>query len=315
MESKESMTYFGQKNNPFILSMNLKELDKNKANLIIEEKEKGYINNISSTYKTEILALKNYIQKMNILIRNNFNMEIIPSLEEGFASFSKKIKNGDEHSEKFQEVINEWLNKLLNVDYLNPLITLYEEYIKNLEEELKKSKDIIKRYETDLAKIVNENNDLRNQIQISEEELKNFLEVRNESGDGSSMIIFDRDYIMKLEERNQLLSKENEILVVNYNKLQNDFIQLKNELRANGIEHKDMRYDQLNQQHIKLINDYNILQGQFNVNNQKFNEIANKNDILAIENQKLRDIKIKDDNKINTYREANQKYEYLLNKK
>jgi hypothetical protein len=43
MESKESMTYFGQKNNPFILSMNLKELDKNKANLIIEEKEKGYI--------------------------------------------------------------------------------------------------------------------------------------------------------------------------------------------------------------------------------------------------------------------------------
>ena len=44
--------------------------------------------------------------------------------------------------------------------------------------------------------------------------------------------------------------------VTQYNKLQNDFIQLKNELRANGIEHKDMRYDQLNQQHIKLINDY-----------------------------------------------------------
>ena len=312
----ESMTYIGQKNNPFLLSMNLKELDKNKdkANLIDKDKELDYINNISLNYKNEILALKKYIQNMNIQIRKHLNMEIIPSLEEGFASFSKKIKNGDEHSEMFQDIINEWMNKLLNVDYLNPLITLYEEYIKNLEEELKNSKNIIKKYESTIAKIVNENNNLRNQIQISEEELKTFLEVRNESGDGSSMIILDREYMMKLEERNQLLSKENEILIVNYNKLQNDFLELKNQLGANGIEHNNMKYDQLNQKHQKLLNDYNNLQGQFNINNKKLNDISNNNNMIEIENKNLKNELIQKQSEINTYKDALQRFGNISNK-
>ena len=44
-----------------------------------------------------------YIQTMNIQIRKHLNMEIISSLEEGFVSFSKKIKKGDEHIEMFNQ--------------------------------------------------------------------------------------------------------------------------------------------------------------------------------------------------------------------
>jgi len=270
----ESMTYFGQKNDPFFLNINNKEINKEKINIIDKNKENEneYVSSLSSQYKNEISVLKNYIQKMNVLIRKNLNMEILPSIEEGFDFFSNKIRNGSQQDE-IRETIHEWLSKLLNVDYINPLISLYENYIKNLEEELKNCKTINKKYENTIMKIVNENNDLRNQIQLSEEELKNFLEVRNESGDGSSLIVMDREYMMKLEERNQLLSKENEILVVNYNKLNNELMQIKSDNAFKGIEQNNInniKYQQLNNQFLKIKKEKDILQEQYNNDNQQY---------------------------------------------
>ena len=281
----KSNVYFGQKNDPFLLDINQKdkdkEIDKEKINII--EKNKGneldYISSLTSRYKNEILVLKNYIQRMNVQIREHLNMEIIPSLEEGFDSFSKKLKNGAQQSEISRDMIHEWLNQLLNVDYINPLITLYENYIKNLEEELKNCKNQNKKYENTIYKIVNENNQLRNQLQISEEQLKNFLEIRNESGDSSTMIVMDRDYMMKLEERNQLLSKENELLVVNYNNLLNKLMEIKNENFYNGTGQNNI--NQLNQQILDL-------QKGNEINIKKINELQNENQLLKSKNYTYR---------------------------
>lgn len=314
---EQSTTFVGQKTNPFILSMNLKDIDKNRINLIQRNKENEpeFISGLSAKYKNEISVLKNYIEKMNFQIRNNFNMEIVPSIEEGFSSFSKKIKNGAENTEELQDCINKWMSNLLNVDYINPLITLYEKYITNLKEELNYSKSKNKEYENLITKLVNENNDLRNQIQTAEEELKNFLEVRNESGGGSNMLIMDRDYIMKIEERNQLLSKENEILVVNYNKIQNELMQLKGESGINDNMQNDNNFHQLNQQHLKLMNDYNILQGQFDVNKQKVLEVSNINSKLDNENFNLKQSVEKMKNELDTYKSTIETYKKLLNNK
>ena len=305
------MTYIGQANNPFIMSLDLKNLNLNK-NKLDNDKDKDYSSSLVSKYQREILDLKNYIQKMNTQIRKNLNLEIIPSLEEGYASFSQRIKNGEEHSEKFQDTINEWMNRLFNVNYINPLITLYENYIQNLEDELKKSKEMNKKYENNIIKLVNENNDLRNKLITKEEELKNFLEVRNESGDGSSLIIMDRDYIMKVEERNQLLSKENEILLVNYNKLQNEFMQIKSGIGSNNNNFDDMKYQQLNQDFLKMQNDYKILLGQKDINQKKVIEISNKNNALEIENinmkNQLKDFKSQED----IFEERNQRLSNIL---
>ena len=307
------MTYIGQKTDPFIFSMNLKDIKKNNDNLINNNKEKDFSSSLSSQYKNEIFFLKKYIEKLNIEMRKKLGIEILPSLEEGFASFSKIIKNGEDNTELFENTINEWINKLLNVDYIDPLINLYENHIKNLEEELTKIKDINKNYEKTIIKIINENNDLRNRIQATEEELKNFLEVRNEIGDGSSMIIMDRDYMMKLEERNQLLSKENEILVVNYNKLQNDFKQLKSEIDPAFKNINDMKFQQLKQENLKLQNDNKILKGNFEINKQKVMEFANINNQLEVDNLKLKKDIDNMENTLNKYKEGNQKFYNELN--
>lgn len=305
-------TFIGQKTNPFyLMSMDLKELEKNKIDINEKDNQKEYISSLSSKYQNEISSLKNYIQKMNTQIRKHLNMDILPSLEEGFSSFSQKMKNGEELNEEYNNVINEWLNKLLNVDYINPLITLYDNYIKTLEDELNNSKEINKKYENIITKLVNENNDLRNNLQINEEELKKFLEVRNEAG---SMIITDLDYVRKLEERNQLLSKENEILIVNYNKLQNDFIQIKSAVPNINIGN-DKKYEKLNEEYLNKEKQYNNLKNNFEYTNQKFKEIIEQKQQLENDNFQLNEIIKNKEKEIEKYKEGEARFSIALNKK
>ena len=80
----------------------------------------------------EIISLKNYIQKMNYLVRKSLNLKRVPTLEEGFEDLSKIAKN-IEDIPNLKEIISQWLNDLLKVDYINPLITLYEKHIKENE--------------------------------------------------------------------------------------------------------------------------------------------------------------------------------------
>ena len=305
-------TYIAQKNDPFILSMNLDESNKNKANILEKDKYQDFTPSVSTKYINDIAALKNYIKKMNVLVRQNLNLQNFPSLEEGFSYFSKKMKEEGPHSEKIQNAINKWLDEILNVDFMNPLISLYEKYILDLENELKYSKEKNNKYENKITDLIKENNELRDKIKEVEEELKTFLEVRNESGDSSSIIIMDRNYIMNLEERNQLLSRENEILIQNYSKLQNDLMNLKGDPNDNI---NAIKLNQLNNENVKLRNDYNTIIEQFEYNKQKIKEISDKNNILEIENQKMKDEIQKSKYEITILTEAEQKYKNLLDLK
>jgi hypothetical protein len=291
----DSVTYFGQIKDPFLLNINPPKINKNEINLNDKYKklEDVYRQALNSQPKNEISALKQYIQKMNEQIRLQLRMEVLPSLEEKLVEYSKKIKNEKDLNEKCYDSINDWLNKILNVDYIDPLVTLYDRYIKCLEEELKNSKKMNQKYENTITKLVNENNDLRSQLLVNEEEMKNFLGVRNGGGDGSDILVTDRDYILKLEERNQLLSKENEILFVKYSKIQNELMQVKGGNNYNNKFENDIRYNKLYEQYLILQKKYKILQDQYNAIYKNQKDFENNYYALQKENEN-----IKDENKI-----------------
>ena len=291
-----SITNFVQKQNPFIMDISQKKI--NKGELILKDKnrklEEEYRIALNSQSRNEISTLKQYIQKMNEQIRLQLRMEVLPSFEEKLIEYSKKINNEKELNEKCYESINDWLNKILNVDYIDPLIILYERYIICLEEELKNTKKTNKNYENTITKLVNENNDLRNQLLVNEEEMKKFLGIRNEGEDGSSMLVTDRDYIVKLEQRNQLLSKENEILFINLSKIQNELMQVKrgnnynnynnyNSYNDKNENENDTKYNQLYQQYLLLQKKYKMLQDQYNTIYQKQKDF--ENDYYALQKQ------------------------------
>ena len=296
----DSITFFGQRANPFYLDINQKKYNKNE--IVLKNKnnqlEEEYLQALNSQAKNEISALKQYIQKVNEQIRLQLRMEVLPSLEEKLVEYSTKIKNEKELNEKCYESINDWLNKILNVDYIDPLINLYNRYIKSLEEELKNIKKMNKKYENTITTLVNENNDLRSQLLVNEEEMKNFLGIRNGGGDGSSMLVTDRDYILKLEERNQLLSKENEILYINYSKIQNELMQVKRGNNYNNYNDKnenDMKYNKLYQKYLLTEKKNKELQDQFNAIYKKqkdfendYYALQNKNENILDENKNMR---------------------------
>ncbi len=311
---KKTETYIGGKANAFSLDINSNKII-NDENIQINEinlpneKQEEIKSSVISQLKTEITSLKDYIKKMNIQIRKNFNLEIQLSIEESFAYFSQKIKNGEKTQDALQDLIHEWMNKLFNMDYINPLITLYENYIKKLEQEITNYQNMAKKNENLIMKLVLENNELRDKILTTEEEMKNFLEIRNELNDGSSIIVMDRDHVMKIEERNKLLSKENEILVVNYNKLQNELFQLKNENQVFDNSERNLKYQQLNNEFIKMKNDREELIEQREIINKKMMDISNMNNALEIDNLKLKDVINKMNLELNNYKEANERYE------
>ena len=315
---KKIETYIGGKSNVFSLDINANNINnEDKINIMNEinipnEKEEEIKSSVISQLKTEIISLKDYIKKMNIQIRKNFNLEIQLSIEEGFSKLSEQIKKGEKNQDSLQDLIHSWMNKLFNMDYINPLITLYENYIKTLEQEIINYQNLNRKNENLIMKLINENNELRDKVLSTEEELKNFLEIRNELSDGSSIIVMDREHIMKVEERNKLLSKENEILVMNYNKLQNELFQLKNQNQIFGKEDNNLKYQQLNNELIKLKNEREEIIEQKDIINKKMMEISNMNENLEIDNMKLKEIINKMNYELNTYKEANERYENML---
>ena len=315
---KKIETYIGSESNVFSLDINANNINnEDKINIINEinipnKKEEEIKSSVISQLKTEIISLKDYIKKMNIQIRKNFNLEIQLSIEEGFAKLSEQIKKGEKNQDSLQELIHSWMNKLFNMDYINPLITLYENYIKTLEQEIINFQNLNRKNENLIMKLINENNELRDKVLATEEELKNFLEIRNELSDGSSIIVMDREHIMKVEERNKLLSKENEILVMNFNKLQSELIQLKNENQIFGKEDKNLKYQQLNNELIKMKNEREEILEQKDIINKKMMEISNMNENLEIDNMKLKEVINKMNYELNVYKEANERYENML---
>lgn len=179
-----------------------------------------------------------------------------------------------------------------------------------MEAELINHKETNKKYENLIHKLIQENNDLRNKLIINEEELKNIFEVRNESKD--SMIIMDRDYVMKLEEKNQLLSKENGILMMNLNKLQNDLLQVKGEMKSYMNESNDNKLINLQKENIKLKNDYKNIIEVLDANKQKVKEMADNYNSIEVKNLELNNKNNDLEQEVNILRGSSQRYKSLL---
>ena len=292
----ESSKYFGQKTNSLMMSMDSKY------------KYQNYEMNGSDKRKDEeITRLNNYIQNMNYLIRKSLNMKRVPNIEEGFKKFSTIIKNAEDIP-NYQEFISQWMNDLLKADYINPLITLYENYIKDLNQELKHYKDLSEKYAKQLKGLLNDNKELMSKLHETELELKKYMEVCLENGI-DNIKIMERDYTTKVEERYKLLVKENEILIQNYNKTLTELNQLK---IGNEFGQNNNKYQQLKQQYLKLVNDYDNLKTQYEKNKQKVIEISENKNLLENNNLKLKNDLSKVEYELKTYKESNKRYENML---
>ena len=284
----ESSKYFGEKKDPFLMSMDFKYKYKKDEN-------------------DEIISLKNYIQKMNYLVRKSLNLKRVPTLEEGFEDLSKIAKN-IEDIPNLKEIISQWLNDLLKVDYINPLITLYEKHIKDLNQEMKYYKDLSEKYENQLKGLLRDNKELMGNLHETQKELKKYMEICLENGE-DNIKIMDKDYVSKIEDRYKLLVKENEILVQNYNKTLSELNQMKS---ANGFGQNNNKYQQLYQQYTKLSNNYDSLKTQYEKNKQKVNEMSNNKNLLENDNLKLKNDLAKVEYELKTYKESNKRYENML---
>ena len=288
----EYSKYFEQSANPFMM------------NTDFNYQNKKYEMNPSDKKKDdEIYRLNKYIQNMNYLIRKYFNMKRLPDLEEGLEKLSDTIKNPQDIP-GYQKIISQWLKDLLNADYINPLITLYEKHIENLNKEVNKYKALSEKYEKQIRGLLNDNKELMDKLLTTEKELKKYMEVYLESG-VDNFKINDKDYTTKIEDRCRALAKENEILVVNYNKTLNELSQLKNK---SGFAQSN----NISQQYSKLFNDYDNLKKQFEMNKEKVNEISNNKNLLEKENLKLKNDLSKVEYELKTYKESNQRYENML---
>ena len=254
-----------------------------------------YINDLINQYRTENTFLKKYIERINTEIRKNLNIQV-PSLDEGFASLTSM--KGEEFPTLDQNVLNEWLNRLINVEYINPLFGLYDTHIQNLENELIYTKNIVKNYDSKISDLINENNSLRQALEVRNNEFKSFLEIKvNDPNEGD--VVMDREYVLKLEDRCNVLSKENDILAENYVNLQKDNLNFKQEAN-NTIQNnfdKISGFDNLYQNYIYLQNNYEILMNKNQTNELKMFEFADKNNKLEIENENIKN-KIEQQNKI-----------------
>ena len=109
----------------------------------------------------------------------------------------------------------------------------------------------------------------------------------------------DREYVLKLEDRCNVLSKENDILAENYVNLQKDNLSFKQEAN-NTIQNnfdKINGFDNLYQNYLNLQNNYEILMNKNQTNELKMFEFADKNNKLEIENENIKN-KIEQQNKI-----------------
>ena len=276
----------GSSINPFKLQLNQTCVIPNQqtiTNDIPIDQTNTYLQSLTEQYRKEITLLKQYISRINSEIRKNLNIQI-PSLEEGLTLAIK------DDSPINQANLNEWLNSLINVDYINPLFTLYDTHITNLESEIQQKQSLLGKYDRYVSDLVNENKMLRQQLEIRDSEFKNFLEIKTANEDGESNIVIDREYVLKLEERNNLLSKENELLAVGYHALQKEMFELKQNINQTFQSNNDkaLAYDQLYSMYEDAQNNLNVLTSKLKTGEGKIFELGDEKNKIEVENQNLK---------------------------
>ena len=275
----------GYSTNPFKLSQIVSKSDPNQKIQPPIDQSSDYLNSLINQYTNEIYLLKRYIERINKEIRQNLNMEI-PSIDEVISSISI-----NENSAFDQNTLNQLINKIINVEYINPLLNLYDTHIQNLENELKLTKDILKKKDNQLSDLVNENNKLRIAFEQRNNEFKKFLEVKVNTNNSESIIVMDFEYVKKLEERNNKLSQENEILLNNYTNSQKELLEFK--MKVNNTfqnnNNKALAYDELIGNYEMLKKSYDELIEINKVNQLKMFDLSDKVAQLESENNDLKD--------------------------
>jgi hypothetical protein len=163
----------------------------------------------NENYKNEIFILKSYINRINNEFRKDLKNDF-PFIEVSCN------ENKKDDMESFIEFFNESVHRLINPDYLNPIFSIYDNHILNLENEIKNLKSSCKKYETIISDLVKENSEIREEISLKTYEQK---ELFSHKAQYDLTLLQDLDYLKSLEERLQLLSRENEILALSYQKV------------------------------------------------------------------------------------------------
>jgi hypothetical protein len=241
--------------------------------------ENEFIKLLTNRYKTEIETLKSYINVLNHEIRKKLNIEI-PILSE------EVLKETD--TNELIVLFNQSITKLQNFEYINPLFSLYGDNINTLNNELKNFKTLTNKYEKQIADLTRENNTLRENLLLKENELREKFSLKLSNNEN---LIFDEDYLKQLDERNNILSRENEILLTNYQTVHQELVDFQmsfNEKYRESIE-KISLYDRLEEENKKmaLALDTGMLQCQ--LNEDKIIELTGKNSKLEIERHNLED--------------------------
>jgi hypothetical protein len=268
--------------------------------------ENDFIKNITNRYKKEIEILKSYINKLNHEIRKKLNIEI-PLLSEELLK--------ETNTNELLKIFNESLSKLQNFEYINPIFKLYEENIKKLEEELKIYKKLNKSYENQITEFVKENNYLRECIIIKETELRDQYRIKLSNSD---KMIYDEDYIRMVDERNNILSRENEIILNNFHKISQELLDYQiifNEKHRENIE-KINHFDNLKEELDRVNNIVDNLILNNKINEDKIVDLTDKNSKLEIDknNLLLQIENLKNENKgINEALEFYKNYIYNIN--
>jgi hypothetical protein len=281
---------FIQNNNNNYNNNNIKETtEKNlDSNIINKEKEITETDNKTNN--------NNNNNKTKIIFRDNLNHS---SLDIEF------LKN----------YLEEVSTNLTDIYYLNPILIKYDESIKESNEEITYLKNLNEKYENTIIELAKENKSIRDKLLIKAAELNQIISIKNESNIRNNFIN-EEDYIINLNERSNSLSKENEIILINYHKLYNDYITF----QTNYLEkhNENMRNIEIFNKLSEELNNANINVDNLILSNQicenKIGELVEINTKLEVfvESCKIEILKMRQE--INTLTESNLFYKNLLSK-
>lgn len=196
-------------------------------------------------YQREIKDLKSYIQKLNFEIRKSslnstINFPEIPinnisnldnmvnnsNILYNDGTINKNIQNkNDEEYSKIIKKFNDLIDRFIAPEYLNPIFKIYDERIELIDKDNEQLKVKIRSLESRLIEYVNENSGLRENNLLLKSELKKVLSTKVENNEGK--LIYNEEYISQLEDRNNLLSRENELITINYQKITKEYFDFK----------------------------------------------------------------------------------------
>jgi hypothetical protein len=156
----------------------------------------------------------------------------------------------------------------------------------------------LSKYEGRIKELTNENSILREQLEVKNIELKQIFDKKLVS---SNQVVYDEEYIVGLEERSNILSRENEILLNNLQKVSQQLLefQISYSDKYNESVEKIMVFDKINVNYEDLKIRFDQCLMKLQLTESKMNELIEKNAKLELccENLVAENNNLRSDNK------------------